>query len=221
MVTADSKDMLQLGVYTRQQAAHLSRVRAQTVNRWFDDESSTLELRMPDNDDGLVSFVDLVQLLGIREIRLARQLSLQKIRATVEKAKGFGVHFPFARLGTRVFLLGDDVVLRLPNQDLIQTTGKTRKNYLMEPVVLPYLEELKFDQEGLPYEYRPMPGILLSPAREWGAPIVETCNYTVQTLVMAVKAEGSIEAAADMCGVEVKEINNALKYEDLLSGVAA
>jgi uncharacterized protein (DUF433 family) len=221
MAVAEPEDMLQIGVYTRQQAAYLSRVRAQTVNRWFEDEAAALELRMPENDDGLVSFVDLIQLMAVREIRLKRRLSLQKIRTAVDKAKSFDVHFPFAREATRVFLLGDDVVLKLPNGDLIQATGKTKKNYLMEPVVLPYLTDLTFDKEGLPYEYRPLPRILLTPAREWGAPVVETCNYTVQTLVAAVQAEGSIEAAADMCGVNPEDVRSALKYEDLLSGVAA
>ncbi len=217
----DTKDVLRLGVYTRQQASRLSRVRAQTVSRWFDDDNAALQMRMPENDERLVSFVDLIQLLGVREIRLERRLSLQKIRAVVKRAKGFGVSFPFARLESRVFLLGDNVVLMLPNGDYIQATGKTKKNYLMEPVILPYLQELSFDPDGLPFQYRPLPGILLTPKREWGAPIVESCNYTVQTLVAAVKAEGSIEAAADMCGVDVDDIARALKYEDMLSGVAA
>lgn len=220
-VEPSGTDILQLGVYTRQQAAYLARLRAQTVSRWFDDESPALRLRMPANDDGFVSFVDLVQLLGVREVRLARKLSLQKIRAVIRRADEMGVHFPFARNSSRAFLLGDDVVLRLLNGDLVCATGESAKNYVMEPIVLPYLEDLTFDSDGLAAEYRPLPGILLTPAREWGAPIVERCNYTVHTLVASAKAEGSIEAAAEMCGVLPEDVKIALKYEDILSGVAA
>lgn len=222
LLTPDQSDLLKLGVYTRQHAAFLARLRPRTAAQWFDVAAPVIQTQMPANDDGLVSFVDLIQLLGVAEIRRARKLSLNAIRGVVDKAwKEFGVQYPFARHESKVFLLGQAVVLKLPTGDYVEVTGPTKHNYLMEPVVLPYLQDLTFGPDELPNEYRPLPGILLSPKREWGAPVMEESGYTVETLVRTVQTEGSIEAAADACGVTQDEIKKALRYNSFLAGVAA
>lgn len=218
-------DNLQLGVYTRQQAAYLARLRPQTLSRWFDEDTGrgpAVRRQIPDDGTGVVSFVDLVQLMAVRSIRLARAISLQKIREATSKAEEMGFVFPLALRGTKVFLLGETVVLQFADGSMLEATGKYAKHYVMEPVVLPYLEGLNFNDEGLPNEYRPKvaAGVLLSPSRQWGAPIIERNNYTVATLVAAVRSEGSIEAAADMCDVPIEDIYTALRFEDFLSGAA-
>lgn len=224
VMAADQSDLLKLGVYTRQHAAYLARLRPQTAARWFvDDEDArpAIHRQMPDNRDDLVSFVDLIQLLGVAEIRRARQLSLQMIRRVIEEARSkYNIDYPLARADVKVSLFGNTVVLTLPNQDLVEVSGQTKRHYLMQPVVLPYLQDLRFGPDQLPDQYRPLPGILLTPAREWGAPVLEDSGYTVETLVRAVRAEGSIEAAADMCGVAVQEVRTALRYDSFLAGVA-
>ena len=224
LTTSHEPDILQYGAYTRQQASLISRVHPRTVSYWFDGDSSrgpAIQLHMPENDRGLISFVDLVQLLGVHAIRSKHKVSLQKIREAVKTAEQLGVTFPFARNSAKAFLWNDRIVLKTDDGDFIEATGKHARAFLIEPIILPYLKDLTFDTDGLPNTYRPLQNILLSPKRQWGAPIVEGCNYTVQTLVSAVQNEGSIEAAADMCGVSEDDVRSALRYEDHLLGIAA
>jgi uncharacterized protein (DUF433 family) len=224
LVSATEQNILRLGAYTLPQASRLSRVHLRTVSYWFDMDSEhgpAIQRFMPENDLGLISFVDLVQLLAVHTIRHKRLVSLQKIRQAVKQAEDAHISYPFCRNNARVYLWGNTVVIKTEDGDMFEATGKTRGHYLMEPVVLPYLKDLTFQEDGMPNEYRPLDNILLTPKRNWGAPIVESCNYTVETLVNAVQSEGSIDLAADMCGVTVDEVRSALKYEDHLAGIAA
>jgi uncharacterized protein (DUF433 family) len=217
-------DILSYGAYTIPQAARLARVQTRTANSWFDSDQSrgpAVRLHMPENSEGLISFVDLVQLLGVREIRHHYHLALGKIRAALKTADELGIAYPFAQNSSRAFLLGDTIVFKMDDGNLVEATGRHAKAYLLEPVVLPYLTDLTFGPKGLACEYRPLDNILLTPKREWGAPVVESCGYTVGTLVDAVKGEGSIQRAAEMCGVTQGEVRSALRYEDLLLGIAA
>ena len=223
-LSVQSEDvLLQQGVYTRTQAAYLAKLRPQTLSAWFDATGTrgpAIRRMMPENADELISFVDLIQLFAVRAVR--RQptpVSMPKIRDVVSYAEQLGVSFPFAR-EIRVFLFGKDIVLKLPNEDMIGASGRIKNNYLMEPVLLPYLRDITFGADGLANEYRPLPGILMTPKKEWGAPMVEGSGYTVQTIVSAAQSEGSIEAAADMCGVTVEQVQQALRYEDYLGTIA-
>lgn len=178
-----------------------------------------------DEMDGqrIVTFVDFVQTMAIRSIRQQKRLSLQKIRQTVEASKELGVQYPFARKH-QTFLFEDDVVIRLADKRLIQVTGKYKHSQLIRQVVELYMDDLGFDEEGLANLYTPMKEgedrkIVLDPTQRFGAPLVLPCNYTVETLVQMVRAEGSIADAADACDVEEADVKIALRYEDMLSGV--
>jgi uncharacterized protein (DUF433 family) len=213
------------GIYTRSQAAYLARLRPQTVSKWFTDTprlGPAVHREHTENGDRVVSFVDLVQLMAVRAIRNTRVISLQKIREAAARADEMGITFPFARNGIKVFLLGDEVVFKVQNGDMIEATGKTAKHYMIEPVIYPYLEGVDFDPDGVASQYRPpvVTGVVLDPKRQWGAPVLEESNYTVSTLVSSVLTEGSIEAAADMCGVSESDVRMALRFDDFLRGAA-
>ena len=115
LTTSHEPDILQYGAYTRQQASLISRVHPRTVSYWFDGDLSrgpAIQLHMPENDRGLISFVDLIQLLGVHAIRSKHKVSLQKIREAVKNAEQLGVTFPFARNSAKAFLWNDRIVLR-------------------------------------------------------------------------------------------------------------
>jgi len=176
---------------------------------------------MPESEGAVVSFVDLIQLMAVRSIRVDHETSLQKIRQTASKAEEMGIHYPLAR-NIRIYRLGETIVLGMPDGTYIEASGVYAKHYLMEPVILPYLDDVTFNEEGIVKDYRPKSavGVVLDPCRQWGAPVVDRCNYTVETLVNSVRAEGSIEAAAEMCGVSVDDVKVALRFEDFLRGAA-
>lgn len=125
------------GVYTLQQAAGILRIRPHMVNRWVYGSplgEAALCAEYPDNYGEIVTFLDLVQTMAIRDIRSTKRLTLEKIRQTVEVANQLGIEFPFARKHT-TYVFSDDVVLRLGDDRLIQVTGKYKENSLMEPIV--------------------------------------------------------------------------------------
>jgi uncharacterized protein (DUF433 family) len=225
VVASTEMDVLSHGIYTQRQAAYLARLHPQTAARWFDPSAArgpAIKRMLPQSDGAVVSFVDLIQLMAVRSIRLDRGATLQSIRQTASKAEEMGIHFPLARQDVRIYLLGDILVLGFADGSFIEASGTHAKHYLMKPVILPYLDDITFNDEGIARNYRPKAavGVVLDPARQWGAPIVERCNYTVETLVNSVRAEGSIEAAAQMCEVSPKDIMVALRFEDFLRGSA-
>jgi hypothetical protein len=203
-VITTAPDIFSEGLYTLDQASRLAQVSPQLLRNWLDG-SATREpavlRRIPGNDAGVIGFVDLIQVLAIRAIRTQRKLSLQKIRATIIAARDLGIEYPLARKH-QTFLFSDDVVIRLlsPVERLIQVTGKYKNQQLMRAVAEPYLVDLSYDAEGLAYEYSPLSDgdskIVINPKKQYGAPIVLPCGYTVASLVSAYEGEGSIPGAA-------------------------
>ena len=214
------------GVYTPSQAAQLLSISTAMVNRWLYGDArhdAAVTPQVPEHDRQLLTFIDLIQAMAIRDIRTAKHgkhLSLQKVRQTVNEAKRLGVLFPFARRHT-AYVFSDDVVIRLPDDRLIQVTGKYRNNDLIEPVVYSYLDDLGFDDQGFAAQLVPLQRglrkVILSPAVNYGAPTITPGNYTVATLVAAARSEGGPEAAADLCDVNVNDVLLALDYERKLA----
>ena len=227
MVAAGSVDVLCGGIYTRSQAAYLARLRPQTMARWFDvsvGHGPAVRHNETTLGSSVVGFTDLMQLMAVRSIRVAgeNRISLQKVREITIKAEEVGFSSPLAIEGVEIFLLGKDVVLKLPDGGLLMGSGKYAKHYVMEPVLRPYLEGVKYDKNGVANIYRPpvAPGVCLDPTRQWGSPIIEKSSYTVATLVNAVQAEGSIKSAARICNVDENDVRMALQFEDYLRGAA-
>lgn len=215
-----------LGVYTPDQAARLLGIREGMVKRWIYGSAAggaALIPQYPNHQGDLVTFVDLVQAMAVRQIRQSKALSLQKIRATIEAADKHGVNYPFARKHT-TYVFHDDVVLRLNSGNLIQVTGKYKEQHLLEPIVQNYLDDMGFDDDGLVDEYVPMQQgfrkVVLKPTVNFGAPTVFPCGYTVRTLLDALDAEGSVESAANVCDVHHEDVRVAAAYENTLRNAA-
>ena len=228
MVVNAAENPLTMGIYTPVQAARLARLHTRTLERWVDGNAhgeAVIDRQMPASESGVVSFVDFVQAMAIRAIRLERRLSLQKIRETIEHAREMGISHPFARKH-QTYLFADDVVIWLVEEDrLVEVTGKYKKQHLIRPIVELYLEDLGFDSTGLANRYDAMRDgdtrIVLDPEVNFGAPTVFPCRYTVGALLDAVQGEGSPEAAAVAYGVAERVVKLALRYDDVLSGTAA
>ena len=227
VVAANPDAILTEGLYTIDQAARLARLSPQILYRWFDgtsDSPPAMIRRIPKNGANVVSFIDLMQALAIRALRKQNRISLQKVRLTVKAAEQTGHPHPFA-LQHRTFLFDDDIVIELYNGDLIQVTGKYKQQQLIRPVVELYLEDVGFDLFGKANSYTPMREgdrkIVIQPTIKFGAPVVMPCGYTVSAILDAVESEGSIEAAASAFEIEQDDVKFALRYDDLLAGIAA
>jgi uncharacterized protein (DUF433 family) len=227
VIAAANPDIFTGGIYTLAEAAHIARLRPQTVINWYDQSPTrgpavTASLPVLDGDRA-VSFVELIQLMAIRSIRADHKISLQKIRQSVAKASEAGYKWPLAQEAIKLYRFDSELVFGLPDGTYIQASGTLAKHYLMEQVILPYLEGIRFGDDKLPSQYRP-PGfdsVVLNPNQRWGAPMIEGSGYTVAALVNTAHSEGSVTAAARMCGVTEEQILAAVRFEDYLRGVAA
>jgi uncharacterized protein (DUF433 family) len=237
-----TKEHLGIGIYTPAEAAFYARVPARIMTRWVFGNSAgkpVISRQIKDTGEKIVTFLDFVQTLAVREVRYRYGLPLQKIREAVEKARShYRLDYPLAQKH-RIFFFGDDqvkgrgdIVIRLEDDDegvedqYVQLTGRARGNLMMKSVVEMFLRDLSFDPETcLATQYRPMvvpdAAVLLDPQRRFGEPVVEPGGYTVEALWDATNAEGSIEGAAAAYGVSIAEVELANKYFDMLASDAA
>lgn len=196
--------------------------------------------QLPDADERIVTFLDLVQALAVRAVRQRYGLPLQRIRQGVDEARHrYGLDYPLARQhriylysdqqkqgqGHMLIRMGDDALC--PEDWYVQLTGRDRGNLMLKQVVEMFLDDLTFDPEtGLAKQYRPMRGddvaVLIDPHRRFGEPVMEPSGYTAEALWHATNTEGGIEEAAVAYGVSVAEIALANRYYDhLLANGAA
>lgn len=242
-----SKDAIGLGIYTPAEAALYARVKTQLINRWLFGNTKGAPVIRPQvgtTDDRVVTFLDLIQALAIRAIRIQYpQISLSRIRKAVANAERMcGNPYPFAmRHATFVFFRGGAEHLTEPpdedqddspiceivlekDQRLTQLTGKKAGNQLLREVAELYMENLSFGEDGLASEFIAYKlddlSVRLNPQRHFGEPLVPS-GYTAFALWEAVKAEGSIDAAARAYGVDRREVELACGYFDFLRGPAA
>jgi len=227
MSHASTSQILTAGAYTVQQAAILAEVpNVAKVRRWLFGTARHESAVHPyyGEGEGLVSFVDLAQIMAIRDIRRTRRVSLGKIRETIESARRYGVHFPFARKH-QAFAFGNEVVIRLADGVTIGATGKVKDDQLIEAVAVHRDEDIGFDAKGLANSYTPLKAdgryILLRANVRFGAPVVMPCNYTVESLVSAVDSEGTVLRASRAFGVDPADVELALQYEQRLARAAA
>ncbi len=230
-------DKLGIGLYTPAEAAFYARVSRRVMARWvFGDSAgkSVIDRQLIDSDAKVVTFLDFVQTLAVREIRNRHGLSLQKIRRGVDAAtERYGIPYPLARRHT-IYLFGDqqgqghgEMVIQLPDDpaelapQFVQLTGKDEGSRLIATVVEPFLADLAFDPETrLVTRYCPMrhegSSVVLDPHRRFGEPLVDPGGFTVAALWDATNTEGGIEAAAEAYGVGVAEVVLANRYYDSL-----
>jgi uncharacterized protein (DUF433 family) len=226
---AEKEDILRVGIFSPAEAALYARVRTQTVNRWLFGDATGAPVvlpQLPKQDEKVATFLDFVQVLAIRALRSRHKVPLEKIRQAVDLARERGVPYPFAVRHT-TYLFGDqqekghgEVVIEVAGQ-LIQASGRDRRNLVMRQVAELYMRDLYFDPDtGYASEYvawqRGEEKITMNPRRRFGEPVVLRCGYSASTLWEAYEIEGGTEAAAKAYGVDNRDVELACEYYDHL-----
>src|SRR5208337_5526414 len=95
------------GLYTLGEVAKYARIHPITVSRWFKGDNYCKKVFSLE-DSKVITFLDFVQVLAVRNLRVHYRVKLQKIREAVDRAsQEFGIDFPFARKHT-TFLFDKD-----------------------------------------------------------------------------------------------------------------
>lgn len=209
--------LLKSGLYTVSEAATYARLHYSTLHRWMEvNDFQILE------GEKFVTFIDFIQALAIRDIRRRHNISLQKIREAIKRAQNnYGIEYPFARMH-KSFLLDKDIYVDIDGEnDLTKLSGKNDGQMAIRPIVEIYLRDLTFGSSGLAIEYKPLTGIIMNPQISFGEPVLEKTKIPALDLWEAVQTEGSFEAAAYAYGVELNEVETAIKYIETLNLQAA
>lgn len=225
-MVATLKKYIGTGLYTIREAALYARVSEPMMRRWLfgTNRLDPVIDRQFGTDEKRVTFLDLVQTLAIREIRLQHDVPLQKFREAmrwVKKARG--VEYPFARRHY-TFLLGKELVIALSKAEYVQASGKQAGQRLLSFVEM-YLESLTFNRDGLANAYQIFKSddevpIVMNPERRFGEPLLPS-GYSAMCIWDAIKAEGGIEHAAKAYGIPREEVAAAYKFIDHLAPAAA
>ncbi len=222
-----SNQFLGNGMYTVAEAALYCRVSTSMMTRWLFGTASGNAVILPQfgAEDRMVSFLDLVQTLAIREIRNQHKVALPKFRQAIKFAEDtLGLYHPFARHHC-TYLLNDELVIQ-DEDDFVEASGKHRGQRLF-PFVEMYLKSLDFTPDGLAYKYRIFTSnhhepitVTMDPKVRFGEPLLPS-GYTALTIYGAIKAEGGVDQAAKAYGISVEEAEAAYQFADHLSGKSA
>lgn len=222
--------MLGIGLYTVEEAALYARVPTRTMSRWLYGDRRGAPVLSPQfpgsRDDRIVTFLDFVQSLHVRQIRTDTKckIPLDKIRRAIEVARDhYGVPYPLAMDHT-TFLYGDEIGIKLGEDQYVEVTGKTAHHQMLGKIVKLYMKDLTFDRQGLADSFKAGTycnfDILMRPAVRFGEPLLPSCGYTARTLWEATTTEGSFEAAADAYGITAAEVEAGYRHIESLASAA-
>lgn len=147
-------DRLDIGVYSRSEAAFFARVPVSTLNRWFYGNKQGERVVEPSFEDHerIVSFLDFVTALAIRNCRVGYKISMPKIREAIQRAKeDFSLDYPLAMRRTLFYSEAVETLFIVPpgKEEFYKITGKDRNQQHFTKVVEMFVDDLGFDADGL------------------------------------------------------------------------
>jgi uncharacterized protein (DUF433 family) len=208
------------GLYTLNEVARYARMSPITVARWFKGDDYCKNV-FPLEDTKIITFVDFVQVLAVRNLRVFYKVKLQKIREAIKRADGdFGIQYPFARKHT-TFLFDGDIWIKPEGKSLTQVSGKLHGQKGLVKVIERFYKDISFDSRlGLATEYKAYESrgnkIIMNPVFRFGEPMLAGLGYTPEALFEAAKTEGSSSAAAKSYGVTKAQVETSIDYFDYL-----
>jgi len=235
------EEFIGLGVYSTAEAARYARANPIKLSRWMYGTSKSEPVFDPqlgrDAEERIVTFLDFAQALSVNEIRRAVGIPLQKIRkAYLQAREEFNVERPFAS-AHGIFVFGDldrpdrcelgvYVAKRNASESAKheyvehirrQLTGKKSGNLLINEIVSDFSQQLIFSSSGVATGYAAFESrgikVMMDPDYRFGKPHIQNEGYEAETLIKAVKIEGSIQRAARLYHVDTDLIRVALDYE--------
>lgn len=239
-----TSELLGIGLYTTEEAAHYARVSTRTTNRWMFGEGSSepvvrAQLGEMGSRERLVTFLDFVQLMAIRSVRLReKRFPLPKIRNACDRAsRDYGLRFPLAAKDHRILLFGprDNLSLcemiiefgkdSIGEERYLQVTGKNKGNLFLTRVAEPFIHGLEFGEGPFATRYIAWKegdkSIVMDPHQRLGEPYLPWCGYTASGIWDAYVAEGGVKEAANVFGISETDVELVVHYYDFLAGTDA
>lgn len=222
-------ELLGVGLYTPVEASRLLRVPAGKIVRWLRGDEVKGQWYEPlwrpqvDIGDGktYLGFRDLMEMRTAHAF-MAIGVSATMIRKAINEAKlSVDDERP---LSTKKFMTdGRSIFLEIANESGdAKLVDLFRGQYTFKRIIEASLRGVEF--EGIiPTRWWPASiaqKIVLDPERSFGQPIEADTGVPTAVLAAAVKAEGSVEAAANIWQVPTRSVQRAVKFEMELAAAA-
>ena len=217
------KEFLSRGLYNMPDASRILRLKQDAVRRWafgYDRRGryypGVTPHQVPDlNGHHAITFLELVQLLSVKEF-LEAGASWKLIREAYESAsKALDATFPFARDNwfadpAGIYHQGEDEsgVLTEMSSKGLQTA--------MKNALAAYLHEMDFDPAGHTNRWYPLgksQPVVLDPGVAFGSPVVKGTGIRTDTLLSLRSAGEDVDSLAWWYGIEPYEVEAALDFE--------
>jgi uncharacterized protein (DUF433 family) len=213
------------GLYGLREAAFYARMPAATLRAWFATQKEAprvISSCIEEESGKFIGFLDFVEALAIRSLRLDFNIPLQKIRKALTFAKEkCGKDYLFARKDHRVVWDGRELFIYLDSDgNPTQATGRNLGQRSFHACIQQFLHDLEFDSDGVAKLYNADCfkdwQIVMEPNQYFGEPMVKGTGYTAESLYRAAVQEGGIEPAADVYEVDPAAVEAAYRYWDRL-----
>ncbi|HEX5503674.1 MAG TPA: hypothetical protein VFW96_13710 [Thermomicrobiales bacterium] len=226
--TAAAGPYLGIGLYSIADAARIIGVTPTTLRAWLVSSVSAVHgeanarrpavTRHSDDADGVLSFVELVELLVVKNFRQAG-VKMPVIREVAERASArFGTPHPFtsrhfAADGAAVF----DALATCADQKA-DRDDMLRGRRAFEQTVRPFSAQFDYAEDGRAARFWPRQHdgrVVLDPRRAFGQPIDAETGVPTAVLYDAVSAnpEDDAETIARWFAVPVAAVDAAVAYE--------
>jgi uncharacterized protein (DUF433 family) len=210
------------GLYSIAEAARYARVPTATIRNWFFPSKSRPAMQRGEIDSAeekALTFLDFVELLAVRSLRVDYQVSLSTIRQAIEFAqKEFEVQHVFAHADHKTFI---DPKKKLHitisgNPNPMKMGGKGAGQLFFQQCIEGFMKDLAFNEDKMASLYTTAQygdqRIIMNPAFRFGEPIMEENGYPADVLWRGVIAEGSFERAATLYDASVPSVQAAYRY---------
>lgn len=216
------KPELGLGVYSISEAGQLAAVNSATVRAWFFSDKSNTRTPVlksdysPYNDRFAISFLDLVDLAAIGELRRIG-ISLQNLRKIhADLSDHLETRHPFSREefytdGSSVFT---KTINDLGDTHLIEAVSRQEA---IPDILLNFLDKFEY-MDSVASRWNIFHGVVVDPCYQFGKPIVEAIGINTYILATAAKANsGDTELVAELYGITKNDVQLAIDFERFIA----
>ena len=234
---AKKTDYLGVGLYPIPEAARLLGIPSATVHRWVEGYSFPLARwskshkppifvpALPRSSGQLtLTFLDLLQLRVVQGFRRAN-VPLQRIRVAAQTAASlFGTSHPlaFERFRTDGRGIFADLLTYDARPGLVDL-GAAAQSVFPE-IVEQWLKEISYTTEthlaNRWYVAGPGGGVVIDPQVAFGSPVIVGLNVPTRVIWDQSKSEPEPEALAAWFRLDVKQVQDSLRYEQQLARAA-
>jgi uncharacterized protein (DUF433 family) len=222
------------GVYSAPEAGRIAGLQAIRVRRWLKGydyrlspgdhrHSGPIFAREHDGVDIALTFMDLIEVLYVKEF-LRAGMPMRKIRTVHEEARAeYGVTHPFA---TKRFQTdGRSIFSRYVHRRRIRLEDRFTRQIVSRPIFEPLMRNIQYatDSTKDAVRYWPMGRrclVVLDPGLSFGEAVVSQSHVPTRVLYLATKGHESKQRIASWYGVDVKEVNAAIRFESSIRSCA-